>query len=255
MEPFKKMNIPINTLFNPSITGALHLGHIFIAKVNECEAHRAGGKFFVRFDDTQPYWMERVGWDKIRAYKGQILAELEWFGIEVDGVSSQSEMQIEAHSRLVARCNEAGMPVPVDRYGDTVFPEVTWNKVHPYPFTPFKTAEKVIMDDMMDITLKIRGEDIYGEFGIYCLYREMFRMFQPRQVFVSRLEFPEGHVVSKREANCRIEDYMRGGVSRSALLYLLAEACLEVPEKGWYIDNLIKFPVWRGDGEQKQAGF
>ena len=57
-----------NTRFNPSISGALHIGHLYMALVNEMEAHRTGGKFIVRVDDTQDIWNHWIKKDERDKY-------------------------------------------------------------------------------------------------------------------------------------------------------------------------------------------
>lgn len=240
------MNIPLNTVFNPTVNGPLHLGHVYLIKVNEAEAHSGSGKFTVRFDDTQAYWLDRLSWQDVDTFKRIAVDDLLWLGISVDRYCSQSEMHIEAAKRLAARCHEAGIAVPVDNYGESAFPSVRWNTVQPYPFSPFKTAEKVIMDDMNDVSLKIRGEDLYGEYSAYCLYRHLFRMFQPVQEFVARLQFSKNGDtgdVSKTAANLKVIDLRAQGARPGEIMEALAMACLKNPGLPWRLDNLLPYPV------------
>ena len=57
-----------NTRFNPTVSGSLHVGHLYMALVNEVEAHRSGGKFYIRVDDTQDCWVVRLGKKQIDKY-------------------------------------------------------------------------------------------------------------------------------------------------------------------------------------------
>ena len=71
------------TRFAPSPTGHLHAGNIRTALVNWLVARAGGGKFLLRLDDT----------DAARssvAYADSIAADLEWLGLEPDGVVRQS---------------------------------------------------------------------------------------------------------------------------------------------------------------------
>ena len=70
--------------FAPSPTGRLHLGNARIAVVNWLFARCHGGRFFLRFDDT----------DRERCRPGYLAAvceDLDWLGLDRDGEYRQSE--------------------------------------------------------------------------------------------------------------------------------------------------------------------
>ena len=68
---------PPVTRFAPSPTGELHLGNARTALFNQLLARRAGGRFLLRIEDTDP---ER----SLETHVQALLAELHWLGIEWD---------------------------------------------------------------------------------------------------------------------------------------------------------------------------
>jgi len=73
----------ITTRFAPSPTGRLHVGNIRTALHNFLLAKKAGGRFVLRIDDTDP---ERSREEYVEA----IRHDLGWLGLEVDGEERQS---------------------------------------------------------------------------------------------------------------------------------------------------------------------
>ncbi len=72
------------TRFAPSPTGFLHLGHAHAALLAWRRAREAGGRFLLRIEDI----------DAARcrpAYTAAILEDLDWLGLDWDGVRVQSE--------------------------------------------------------------------------------------------------------------------------------------------------------------------
>ena len=64
--------------FAPSPTGLLHVGNARTAMLNYLFARKAGGKFFLRIDDTDT---ERSKPE----YEAAILEDLAWLGLDWDG--------------------------------------------------------------------------------------------------------------------------------------------------------------------------
>ncbi|WP_424933699.1 glutamate--tRNA ligase [Amaricoccus macauensis] len=74
----------VTTRFAPSPTGYLHVGNLRTALMNWLIARKAGGRFLLRLDDTDP---ERSK----KEYADAIAEDLEWLGLGWDAVFHQSE--------------------------------------------------------------------------------------------------------------------------------------------------------------------
>jgi len=72
------------TRFAPSPTGYLHIGNLRAALFNYLIARKAGGRFILRLDDTDP---ER----STQAYADAIKQDLDWLGLHWDRVERQSD--------------------------------------------------------------------------------------------------------------------------------------------------------------------
>jgi len=70
--------------FAPSPTGRIHIGNARTALLNYLFAHRAGGQFILRYDDTD---IER----STKEFADGIAVDLDWMGITPDLVIRQSE--------------------------------------------------------------------------------------------------------------------------------------------------------------------
>lgn len=89
-EKFPQRDLPDGakvTRFAPSPTGFLHIGGLFAALISERTAHRSGGKFILRIEDTDKKREVENGVEKI-------VEGLNGFGIQIDEgyVSSDSEV-------------------------------------------------------------------------------------------------------------------------------------------------------------------
>ena len=71
------------TRFAPSPTGALHVGNVRTALHNWLLAHKSGGRFVLRIDDTDA---ERSREEFIEVIRG----DLAWLGLSPDGEERQS---------------------------------------------------------------------------------------------------------------------------------------------------------------------
>ena len=84
--------------FAPSPTGFLHVGNIRAAIINYLYAKKTGGKFLLRFDDTDS---SRVKDE----YSQMILEDFKWLGIKYDSLTKQSDFldkYKEATNTLIA---------------------------------------------------------------------------------------------------------------------------------------------------------
>jgi glutamyl/glutaminyl-tRNA synthetase len=245
---------PINTRFNPTTNGNLHVAHLYMCLVNEAEAHSTGGKFWVRFDDNQP---ELNATDSMReenpnpGYTEQIKAkmkdDLEWFGLNVDRWASQEELEPRV-KQFMNRLN--GGPLTVrQQWCSHENPICQWtNYDTTYPYVPWFTAEKVICDYLENINVLIRGEDLLNEFSLYRYFTDLWTLYPVQQVFLARLVMATGEQladVSKHHGNDSIQEYRQKGWTAEALREKLAEACLIDPKGPWLINNVKPRPVWK----------
>ena len=72
------------TRFAPSPTGYIHVGNLRTALFNHLIAHKAGGTFILRIDDTDP---ERSK----EAYVDAIQQDMAWLGLSWDRIERQSQ--------------------------------------------------------------------------------------------------------------------------------------------------------------------
>jgi glutamyl-tRNA synthetase len=86
--------------FAPSPTGYIHLGNLRPALLNWCIAKRDGGRFILRYDDTDT---ERSKDEYARA----IAEDLAWFGVKPDHVFRQSD-RLGAYAEAASRLKAAG---------------------------------------------------------------------------------------------------------------------------------------------------
>lgn len=90
----------VSVRFAPSPTGRLHIGNIRTAILNWLFAHKAGGQFILRFDDTDT---ERSREEFVEA----IRTDLNWLGLKWDREERQTS-RTKRYDEVVARLKESG---------------------------------------------------------------------------------------------------------------------------------------------------
>jgi glutamyl-tRNA synthetase len=90
--------------FAPSPTGRIHVGNLRPALLNWLFARREGGKFLLRFDDTD---LERSR----EEYVDGIREDMRWLGLEWDMEARQST-RFDAYAEAVAKLKAAGRLYP-----------------------------------------------------------------------------------------------------------------------------------------------
>lgn len=237
----------VNTRFNPTVNGPLHLGHAYMMLVNEFEAHSRGGKFLVRWDDNQDAWRDAFTDEAIVELEGRMIEDINWLGINVDSYSSQVRQE-EYTYKMIEKFNKGRLDVPLIYYS-MINPEVLNSDVPHFPYVPHFTAEKVILDQRDHITDLIRGEDLLGEFSLYCYFCELWRLPMPHHIYMPRLRQEKGELspvyFSKTAGGYSIRDYREQGASVDYILARLREACLVNPNGDWSYQNVKREPVWR----------
>jgi glutamyl/glutaminyl-tRNA synthetase len=230
----------VNTRLNPTLNGDLHLGHIFTLLVNEYYAHSHYGKFYVRFDDDntviKKYQTEE---DTTRFLKSQ-LDDIYWLKVRVDGFIQQSEILPEVKDKLDKLGYE---PIPEIEYEDHKYPYFIrmGTRWIPFPYVVQQTVERVIMDNMLDITHVIRGDEFSTEYSLYCYFCSKFRLPIPEFIFISRLEGIYGDI-SKTYGGYKIADFRNKGYTSDKLKEMIASACLYYPKNGYELYNIKPNP-------------
>ncbi len=226
----------IITRFSPTVSGALHIGHLYSMLVNERFAHEQGGEFCIRFDDTSPTAL--VTLDRMPRILEKQYRDIRWLEIDVDEWQKQSELLSEARRRL----EELSFKPFVESvpYTHSLFIGMGLDFLS-YPYTPQQTAERVVMDNMLGITHVIRGEEFSTECSLYCHYCEMFGFSTPEFAFLPRLTGSRGDI-SKTNGGYTIAEFRNNGYSAQDLKDAIVEACLFRPGNKWSFYNLKPNP-------------
>jgi glutamyl/glutaminyl-tRNA synthetase len=236
-----------NTRFNPTLNGTIHIGHLYMALVNEAEARDSGGKFIVRFEDNQKEWCYYNTQKQMDQYADTILEDLEWVGIKIDKIEFQSLLEPE-YKKMMHHLNGGDLKVR-DTFVFDLQPDVTYTNAVAYPYAPYLTAEKVILDFMNKINLLIRGEDLLTEYSLYCYFCDLWGLHRIKHVYLPRLRMPDGSEmqteISKATGNFKVESYRKAGMKPDKLLAKMREACLIDPDGEWLIKNIKRRPEWK----------
>ncbi len=232
-----------NTRFNPTISGALHVGHLYVALVNEAEAHRSGGKFSVRVDDTQKRWTHLIKKDLRDQYYTEYRNQLNQF-MEVDVWYRQSQMPtpvevIGDHPLLKA------FPIPYLQDRDVEWQEKLNRKVMSY--LPHGTLDKVIWDFYGGTNLLIRGDDLITESHLYAHFVEEVGLPRVYQIYLPRLTSDERRDdiqvdVSKTTGKYPIEKQL-DAFGAEETLHWLRQSCLIDPDGEFLVTNVKPNPV------------
>lgn len=245
----------MNTRFNPTVNGRLHVGHAYVAMLNYHAARSTGGRFVVRFDDDQPHWRIAIGEDGMDRFADAVREDLEWLGLTPDYYSSERKNRGFNESFI-----ENHLPFPRDILADREIDDFTVLRYQPkirthgwpYPYTPYLTAVKVAQDYLEEVDLLIRGDDLVDEFSLYCYFCELAEIRKPEFCYVPRMLRNAGAMgggltelsdVSKTLGGNTVQHYRDAGWSPEELTKMLAESALVDPKLGWEYSNVKKQPV------------
>jgi glutamyl/glutaminyl-tRNA synthetase len=235
-----------NTRFNPTADGGLHLGHYFIARINECIAHSSGGKFAVRFDDFQWYYRRTIGVTAIAAYVEGIQMDLEWLGIHPDSVvyASQEEAAINAEIEYLRMglhpegdCMNMSSATPIRevfRYADTQ----SLSDTNFYPFAPYLTVHAVVSDHRLGVNAVVTSFDLLSRYSLYCWFCQVLRFPQVKHVFLPRIANEDGSSMAKSQGSRSIQELRMQGWSRYQIDDVVRKTCLTNPDGEWDISNV-----------------
>lgn len=229
-----------NCRFNPTLTGVAHLGHLYMMFVNEAESRKHGGEFIVRIDDSQEYWKDKLGLEKINELTDDYYRICNEFFDRFE--FKRQSMDYHDFGDLRERlCADTRLRYVYDK-APTV---LDGNSIAWYAYTPRFTAEKVVMDFIDNINPLIRGIDLLPEYTLYAHYAEDFGFPQITHYYISRLRVQEnGEVkdISKTNQNVSIQSQLKRFAPED-LVKIMKYDCLKDPKRDWTIDNLIPNPV------------
>jgi len=100
-----RSGVTFTTRFAPSPTGPLHLGHAYSALIAHDMARAAGGRFLLRFEDTD---LERCRPE----YVAQTMDDLAWLGITWDAPPLMQSEHLARYNDAVDRLGEMGLTYP-----------------------------------------------------------------------------------------------------------------------------------------------
>jgi glutamyl/glutaminyl-tRNA synthetase len=241
------------TRFCPTANGDLHVGHAYLALLNYHAAKSTGGKFIVRFDDAQRYWLEKYGKEGTECFCKAMAADLGWLGMEADVYSWESrdreanedfmlDHSICGHIDCLEHGEDIGFPTPAIKTCDRA-----------YPYVPYLTATKVAQDAREGVDLVIRGTDLVTEYALYCYFCKLMDLPIPVHQYVPKLmrsvvPYGKGALVdlsdlSKHDGGFKIKDYRNAHWEPKAVIAMLAESCLQNPARQWKYENVKLTPI------------
>jgi glutamyl/glutaminyl-tRNA synthetase len=238
--------------FSPTVNGNCHLGHCYMALVNQAYAKERGWQFNVRFDDNQHQNAAIHGIAGLARIRAAWEEDLAWLDIHVDNYSSDQELHRTAFCLCERR--HPGLPKPG-------FNALTDQLDFPvgalyYPYAPEITALKVVMDHLQNVQMLIRGDDLLTEFALYRYFEDLLYYQDPiPQLFLPRLKLhaevepkSAAHAteISKTIGNFAIRQFRANGFTPGEVRFILASSCLLNSAGDWTLANLKPQPIYEG---------
>lgn len=247
------MKYKYNTRFNPTISGPLHLGHLYISLVNATEAHCNNGEFIVRVDDTQGIWNQRFDKKLRDQYYNEYQEQLSRF-MKIDTWHLQSQMP-SAEEIIGDNPILKALPKPAWYGTFTVEWRALLNQIV-WQYSPYMTAEKTIWDFWEGVSLLIRGDDLLSEANLYEHFVELFGLPRIPHVYVPRL------AASSLKDEVKTVEAVKEGLSKTfgkyrlatqldefsieEILHRLKKSCLIDPEGEFLVENIKMYPIMEG---------
>ena len=238
----------MNTRFNPTTSGDLHLGHIYMAKLNQVMAYETGGKFVLRFDDNSRHIMRDHGGPESMALIAQRQSDdLLWMGIHPSKVVYQSEEEEEVKQFLAQSKFQMVIDHAFEGMRDTEPVIMAYTPtISPMRMATFIIAERVIQDRWSDVDTVIRGIDLLQNHTLYMYFCALFGFRFPKMYYMPRLmatadDGPYANV-SKTMGNWKVSRFKELGASPEDVYSILEEACLVDRQGPWHIHNIKDTP-------------
>lgn len=231
----------MNTRINPTLNGRPHLGHAYLALVNQHEAHASGGRFILRGEDNQASWLKVHTLQEMQSWGREWVRDLAWLGIAPDEVAMESALDDGAW-----RAVHAHWPRARDTGEFPHVPRVVGDTAEHYPYTLALTAKVACLDYMQCVGHVIVGHDLLSRYSLYCYCCEVMGIPVPPQTFLPRLVYDDGRQigpVSKHGGALRICDLRDAGRSPDWVMGILRAACLADPSGPWSPGNIRPRPA------------
>lgn len=231
------------TRFPPSPTGYFHIGSARTALFNYLFAKHAGGKIFLRFEDTDT---ERSK----KEFEDDILSGLDWLGLALDrgaflrqsertgvyrthltglieqGVAYEAEESTVSPGMKVVRFRN---PKKTVTFHDVIRGDVSFDTAELGDFIIARTHDlplyhlAVVVDDAeTGVTHIIRGEDHISNTQRQILLIEAFGFARPQYAHIPLILAPDKAKLSKRHGAVSIHEYRAQGFIPEALINYLA---------------------------------
>lgn len=230
-----------NVRLNPTANGLPHLGHVYLALVNQHIAQTTGGRFILRCEDDQTAWLALHTMQAMQGFGREWLRDMTWLGIRFDEFCFESTLADEAGAAVHAHWPNAHDPGEFAH-----FPEVRGMSNAWYPYTVYLTARVAWMDAKQGVDHVVTGIDLLPRFSLYCYCCEVMGLPIPRHTFMPRLATErDGEIdtVSKTGGAWKVATLRDAGVPPERVIDALAHACLIDARAGWALDNILDQPV------------
>jgi glutamyl/glutaminyl-tRNA synthetase len=238
------------TRLAPTVNGYMHLGHAYMALVNQAYAQERGWDFNVRFDDNQHQYIALHGAEGLQRIMVAWETDLAWLGLDVQAYTTDQELHRKTFCWLERRLPGLLRPSINALVDQLDFPVGCAY----YPYVPELTVLKVIMDHRQGVGVLIRGDDLLTEYSLYRYFEDLLAFEVPiPQIFLPRLKLQAGSElkssayateISKTIGNLAIQSFRRAGLQPFEVLAILADTCLVDPARGWGLANLKPQPVY-----------
>ncbi|MCX5677830.1 MAG: glutamate--tRNA ligase [Candidatus Omnitrophica bacterium] len=225
----------VRVRFAPSPTGYLHIGSARTALFNWVYAHRYGGKFLLRVEDTDLTRSE----DR---FLDEIMTDLKWLGINWDEEPIRQSKRFDLYRASAEELVKSGkayregeayiFKMPAGRVieiDDMIHGKVSFNTNDIKDQVMIKSDGSpaynfccVVDDAHLKITHIIRGDDHLSNTPKQILFYEALGLKTPEFGHMPLIMGADGAKLSKRHGGVSVEEYKREGYLPEALVnYLL----------------------------------
>ncbi len=216
--------------FAPSPTGFLHIGGARTALFNWLFAHRLGGRFLLRIEDTD---RERSR----REFEDEILSSLKWLGLAWDEPFMRQSERLDFYRERAEGLMEKGLAYPdgeavtfnipreVVEFDDLVRGRVSFDAsafgdlvILKSDGTPTYHFSCVLDDHAMGITHVVRGEDHLSNTPRHILLARALGIEPPRYAHLPLILAADGSPLSKRHGAVSVLEFKREGFLAEGLV-------------------------------------